>query len=98
MSILDEISQYMNEDEKWAQDAKPKKGKMHELLGLKDNETVSSKYTSGEKLAKALLRATNNDRKKVASMLAFAANVDKSDNVLDSALRYMKKSNKNDEK
>ena len=94
MSILNDLAKYMSE-EKWAQDAKPEKGKMHKLLGLKDDETVTGKYTSGEKLAKALLKATNNDRKKVASMLAFAANVDKTDNVLDSALKYMKKSNDN---
>ncbi len=96
MSILDDLEQFIAESDKWAKDAKPKKGKMHDLLGLSDDETVTSKYSSGESLAKALMRATNNDRKKVSSMLAFAANVDKTDNVLDSALHYMKKSNKDD--
>ena len=92
MSVFDDIQRKINENsKKWAQKAKPKKGKMHELLGLDPDEKVSSKYTSGKKLAEALLKATNNDKKKVASMLAFAANVDKTDNVLDKALRYLKK-------
>jgi len=90
MSILDDL-QIIIEADKWVQKAKPKKGKMHKLLGLKDDETVTGKYTSGKKLAKALLKATNNNRKKVASMLAFAANADKTDNVLDAALKYMGK-------
>lgn len=90
MSVLSALTTKLNENKKWAKDVKPEKGKMHKLLGLKDDETVTGKYTSGESLAKALMRATNNNEKEVTGMLAFAANVDKADNVLDSALSYMK--------
>lgn len=101
MSILNELTGILgdtiNEKEKWAKDVKPKKGKMHDLLNIPADKTVTSVYSSGEKLAKALMRATNNNEKKVSSMLAFAANVDKADNVLDSALHYMKKIGKDKE-
>lgn len=82
----------ISEKEKWAQDVDVKQGKMGQLLGLKKGEKVTDKYSSGEALANALLKANGGDRKKTASMLAFAANVDKTNNVLDAALKYMKKS------
>ncbi len=102
MGILMELQQIidikLNESEKWAQDVKPKRGKMHDLLNIPDGKQISQVYTSGETLAKALVRALNGDEKKASSMLAFAANVDKTNNVLDSALHYMKKigDNKNE--
>jgi len=95
MGILNELQTIMDaqihESEKWAQDVKPKRGKMHDLLNIPDGKQISQVYTSGQALAKALVRALNGDEKKASSMLAFAANVDKTDNVLDSALHYMKK-------
>ena len=96
MSILNELQELMdldsiNEGKKWVGKVKPKRGKMHDVLNIPAVETISSKYTSGASLAKALLRAVNGDEKKASSMLAFAANADKTDNVLDAALHYMKK-------
>ena len=55
-------------------DVKVKRGKMHELLNIPDSKDISDKYTSGEALAKALIKATG-DRAKASRMLAFAANI-----------------------
>lgn len=103
MSILNELQNIMDvnvldEGEKWVGKVKPKRGKMHELLNIPEDKTISSKYKSGASLAKALLKALNGDEKKASSMLAFAANADKTDNVLDSALHYMKKLGNNKDK
>jgi len=99
MAILDSLKELMNEDKKWINDVKPKRGKMHDLLNIPESKNISDVYTSGEKLAKALLRALDGDQKKASSMLAFAANADKTSNVLDSALSYIKKiPNKSDKK
>jgi len=95
MSILNYLKETLIDEEKWAKDVNPKKGKMHKLLNIPDDKKVSDVYTSGEKLAKALVKATGSE-KEASSMLAFAANVDKTDNVLDKALRYMKKINTNE--
>lgn len=84
------FEEYLIEKEKWAQDVNVEKGKMKSLLGLKPDEKVTDKYSSGEQLAKDLVKALNGDQKKAAGMLAFAANVDKTNNVLDSALKYLK--------
>jgi len=70
---------------------------MHKLLNIPDDKEVSDVYTSGEKLAKDLM-AKVKDEKEVTGMLAFAANIDKTDNVFDSALSYMKKINGKDDK
>jgi hypothetical protein len=96
MSILSKLQDVidLNEGEKpdnWVGKVKPKRGKMHELLNIPEDKTISSKYKSGAALAKALVRALNGDEKKASSMLAFAANADSAENVLDSALSYMKK-------
>jgi hypothetical protein len=91
MSILDNLANFLNEDKKWVANVKPKRGKMHDLLNIPEDKNITDVYSSGEKLAKALLRAVNGDQKKASSMLAFAANADKTNNVLDSALHYMKK-------
>jgi hypothetical protein len=68
-----------------------KNSKISKVLGLKNGETVSEMYKSGKKLATDLLKAVGGDRKKAASMLAFAANMDKTENVLDDALSHMGK-------
>ena len=77
-------------EKKWAQDVKVKKGKMHNVLGLDEDESIESKYKTGESLAKALMSKLNNE-KEVTGMLAFAANVNSDNNVFDAALHYMKK-------
>jgi uncharacterized protein Yka (UPF0111/DUF47 family) len=71
-------------------DVEPEKGKMHKLLGLKDDEKITDVYTSGEKLAKDLVKALKGDQKEAAGMLAYAANISSADNVLDDALSALK--------
>ena len=85
--IIKEI--ILNEKEKWAKDVKPEKGKMHRMLGLKPDENIATKYTSGKKLAADLLKAAKN-KKEATGMLAFSANISPKDNVFDKALRAMK--------
>ena len=85
----------VNEKKKWAKDAKPEKGKMHDLLGVPEDKKIIDVYTSGDGLADALIRALkkkgdSNPHKTAASMLAFAANVDPKQNVLDAALKAVK--------
>lgn len=92
MSILNEINNLLEKD--WVSDVKPKQGKMRKLLNIPDGKKISDVFKSGKDLAMKLLKANNNDESKTASMLAFAANVDKEDTVLDKALRHMKKINK----
>ncbi len=65
------------------------KGKMHKLLGVPAGEKITDHYKSGRALASALLKATG-DKKEATGMLAFAANLDKDNNVLDAALHHMK--------
>jgi len=56
---------------------------MHKLLGVPEDETISSKYKSGEKLAKDLLKKV--DRKTAAGMINFAANINKKETIFDDA-------------
>lgn len=75
-------------------------GLMHKLLKVPKEEKISSKYTSGKKLATDLyqsIKKTNivpakDARSKAASMLAFAANwpSDGKNSVLDRALKSLK--------
>lgn len=75
---------------KWAQDVNVKKGKMHRLLNVPADKKIIDVYTDGKKLAQDLLNALNGDKNKAASMLAFAANVDARNNILDTALHAIK--------
>lgn len=87
---IKKLEESIVEKEKWAKDVKVKKGKMHKLLNIPDDKEVSDVYTSGEKLAKALMAKVKNE-KEVTGMLAYPANTNPKDNVFDKALRYMKK-------
>lgn len=88
MISQDYLKAILNE-EKWAQGVDVEKGKMHRLLNVPPDKKITDVYTDGKKLATDLVKATGS-QKEAASMLAFAANVDKQNNVLDSALAYMK--------
>lgn len=81
----------ITEAKKWAADIDVKEGKMTKLLNIPKGKKITDVYTSGKKLAEDLLKAVGGDRKKASSMLAFAANVDKTNNVLDTALRNIPK-------
>ena len=62
---------------------------MHQILDVPEGEKISSKYSSGEKLAKALMSKVGNE-KEVTGMLAFAANISSEKDIFDSALSFMK--------
>ena len=81
----------MNDQEKWSKEIKVKTGRMHRLLGIPQGKKIIDVYSSGITLAKDLLKAVNGNKKQASSMLAFAANVDKDNNVLDKALHAIKK-------
>ena len=76
------------------------KGLMHKLLNVPDADKISSKYSSGKKLADDLVNALATSKivprkdikKKAASMLAFAANwpSDGKNSVVDKALRAVR--------
>jgi len=76
------------------------KGLMHKLLNVPDEDKISSKYSSGKKLADDLVNALATSKivprkdikKKAASMLAFAANwpSDGKNSVVDKALRAVR--------
>ena len=87
MKFNEAIEKYLNER---LSDVKPKEGEMHKLLGIDPDDTIIDKYSSGKKLAADLLKAVNGDKKKAASMLAYAANIDSNNNVLDDALAAIK--------
>ena len=97
VGIIDAVKKGFNiiveasESKEWASDIEPKEGKMKELLSIPEGKKVSDVYTSGKKLANDLVKALKGDKKKAASMLAFAANIDKQDNVLDVALSNIPK-------
>ena len=81
----------MSDAEKWAQKVNVKTGRMHDLLNIPPNKKIIDVYKSGTTLAKDLLKAVNGNKKQASSMLAFAANVDKRNNILDMALKAIKK-------
>ena len=76
------------------------KGLMHKLLNVPDADKISSKYSSGKKLADDLVGALERSKivpkkdvkKKAASMLAFAANwpSDGKNSVMDKALKAVR--------
>jgi len=94
LKLYENFQQELNE-------AKVAKGLMHQLLGIPDSEKISTKYKSGEDLARDLLNAIKKKkivpakdvRKKATSMLAFAANwpSEGKNTVIDRALSAIKK-------
>lgn len=68
---------------------KVKPGKMHKLLGVPEDKKVTDVYKSPKKLVNDLMKATDDDYKKVKGMLAFAANIDKKHNIFDDALKAL---------
>lgn len=84
-------NEFMNETKKWAKDINPKKGEMHDLLNIPRDKKISDVYTSGEKLAKDLVKALGGDQKKAASKLALPANANADKDIFDTALAALKK-------
>lgn len=76
----------------WSKDVDVTKGKMHKLLNIPEGKKILDVYTSGEKLADDLLKATNNDYKEVTGMLAFSANINSEYDIFDIALKKKLKS------
>lgn len=93
---FDELVEFLtqvDEGKKTFAKVHPKKGKMHKVLGIPEDKEIKSVYTSGKKLAADLVAKVG--KKKAEGMLAFAANVNKADNIFDKALRALKNVNKN---
>ena len=84
-----EAYQQILETDQWVAGVHPKKGKMHQLLGIPDDKEISDVYSSGKSLAQALIKATS-DKGKAAHMLAFAANVSSRHDIFDDALSAIK--------
>jgi hypothetical protein len=99
LMLFESFSQSIDEAEK---------GLMHKLLNINPDEKITSKYTSGKKLASDLVAAlkkyktvpAGDVKKKAASMLAYAANwpSDGPNSVLDKALRSVKSINEKKDK
>lgn len=66
-------------------DVDAEEGKMHDLLGVPEDQNISDEYDSGEELARDLVDATE-DEQEASGMIAYAANIDPEDNVFDDAL------------
>jgi len=48
-------------DKKWIQKADVDEGKMHKLLNVPEGNQISDKFSSGENLANALIKATGDE-------------------------------------
>jgi hypothetical protein len=72
--------------EKTLSKVQPKEGKMHDILGIPAGEKITDHYTSGKALYDALMSKVG-DKKKVKSMLAYAANINSEKDVFDKALK-----------
>ena len=65
-----------------------KEGRMHKLLEIKEDETIESKYSTGEALVKALLgKVTHADAMKMCN---YAANFSKKPTIFKEAVQYLK--------
>ena len=90
-SLLRSMGLFLNEesleeDKKQLSKVKVKHGKMHELLGIKPGEDISSKYTSGKTLAHALEDKVG--KEKALHMLNYAANMS-NDSLFKTAVREL---------
>ena len=88
-TLIKTYIKYLYEQKRWSQNLSIEKGKMKKLLGLKPTDKICDIYTSGKDLAEDLVNALNGDKKEASSMLAFAANIDPTNNVLDTALKHI---------
>lgn len=92
--MIKRFEDFVNEKKNFFSDKfKPKQGKMHKLLGLKEDETVSGSFKTGKELYDALMKATDDNEKEVVGMLAFVANINPEKNIFDDALKQAKKEN-----
>jgi hypothetical protein len=66
-------------------DVDAEEGKMHDLLGVPQDQDISDEYDSGEQLARDLVDATE-DEKEASGMIAYAANINSEENIFDDAL------------
>lgn len=82
--IKEEVSKVLKqEQEKWAQDVDVEEGKMHDILGIPQDEDIEDNYDSGEQLAQDLVDAVGKDE--TSSMINFAANISDEQNIYDDA-------------
>ena len=69
--------------------AKIKKGSMHKVLGIPEDEDIEDYFKSGIKLAKTLIKKVG--RKRAAGMINYAANINSTYNVFDDAQTALSK-------
>lgn len=87
MKNIQNYTTFINE-KMWVSDVKPKKNSMKKALGIPEDEQIKDHYTSGKKLAEDLVSKLG--KKKAASMINFAANANKEDNIFDVAQKHLK--------
>lgn len=76
-------------EKNWSSGVKPRKDKMHILLGIPEDKKISDVYTSGKKLAEDLVAKVG--KKKAAQMINFAANISSREDIFDKAQRALSK-------
>ena len=81
-TLSEHITEALNEK---LSDVKVEGGKMHELLGIPEGETIKDNYTDPVKLAQDLYDKVG-DKKEVAGMLAYVANINSEEDIYDKAL------------
>ncbi len=83
---IKKFNTFLNE-KKWAKDVHPKKGKMHDVLGIPEDKKISDVYTSGKELAEDLVKKVG--KKKAASMIDFVANVSNDEPIFKTAQKEL---------
>jgi len=87
MEYLLEFEEFLNE-EQWAKGVTVKKGKMHDILGIPEDKTVTDIYKDPKKLARDLVKKSS--KKEANSMLAYPANLGKPGNIFAQAREELK--------
>lgn len=89
MKTKEQIKEHLTDvlEKEWSKDVDAEEGKMHEILGIPEDEDIEDHYDSGMALAQDLVDAVGEDE--AASMIAFAANVNPEDNIYDDALQEL---------
>lgn len=88
MVLHTKLENFISEKKNLGQDVKPKKGSMHDVLGVEPDKKISSKYKSGKELAEVLVKKVG--KKKATSMINFAANISSKEDIFDKAQKELK--------
>lgn len=91
---VEKLKSFLDEAEKWAQKADVEGGKMHNVLGIPEDEKIEDHYDNSQKGAKKLVDDLYNkigEEKEVAGMINYSANLSKGDNIFKKAQKALKK-------